>query len=297
MQETISVSRPAIPPRSARRLNPIGLLRGLLGRRASIVGAVILVPMILLAVAQPVLPITNATETDPLNRRRPPSFSHPFGTDSLGRDILSRIIAGARVSLLVAFSASGIALVVGVLVGTLSGVGGKVVDGFVMAVVDVLLSFPSLLLAIGFVAVFGAGIAQVILAIALADIPRAIRLQRALALGIAPRGFMDAARMVSARTPWLIGRHVVPNTIAPMLVVASIYAANAILVEASLSFLGLGIVPPQPSWGNMIAEGRPYLQSAWWLSVFPGIAIILAAIGLNLFADSARAGLDTRMKN
>ncbi len=297
MQETISVSRPAIPPRSARRLNPIGLLRGLLGRRASIVGAVILVPMILLAVAQPVLPITNATETDPLNRRRPPSFSHPFGTDSLGRDILSRIIAGARVSLLVAFSASGIALVVGVLVGTLSGVGGKVVDGFVMAVVDVLLSFPSLLLAIGFVAVFGAGIAQVILAIALADIPRAIRLQRALALGIAPLGFMDAARMVSARTPWLIGRHVVPNTIAPMLVVASIYAANAILVEASLSFLGLGIVPPQPSWGNMIAEGRPYLQSAWWLSVFPGIAIILAAIGLNLFADSARAGLDTRMKN
>jgi len=142
--------------------------------------------------------------------------------------------------------------------------------------------------------VFGPGLWQVILAVALADIPRAVRLQRSLALGIKNRSFIDAARMVSAPTWWIVFRHVLPNTVAGMLVVASAYAANAILAEAALSFLGLGIVPPQASWGNIISEGRRYLQEAWWICAAPGMAIVIAAVSLHLFSDGLREMLDPR---
>jgi len=142
--------------------------------------------------------------------------------------------------------------------------------------------------------VFGAGVVQVIVAIALADIPRAIRLQRSLALGIRGRSYMDAARLFSAPTWYLIVRHLLPNTIASMLVVGSTYAANAILAEAALSFLGLGITPPTPSWGNIISDGRKYLQDAWWICACPGLAIVLAAVSLHLLADGFRHTLDPR---
>jgi peptide/nickel transport system permease protein len=142
--------------------------------------------------------------------------------------------------------------------------------------------------------VFGAGVTQVIVAIAIADIPRAIRLQRSLALGIRGRSYVDAARMFSAPTWWIIVRHILPNTVAAMLVVASTYAANAILAEAALSFLGLGITPPTPSWGNIISDGRKYLQDGWWICAFPGMAIVLAAVSLHLLADGLRHTLDPR---
>jgi peptide/nickel transport system permease protein len=146
------------------------------------------------------------------------------------------------------------------------------------------------------VAVFGAGVWQVILAIAISDIPRAIRLQRSLVLSLKSRPYIDAARMAHAPTWWLLARHVIPNTLAPMLVVGSIYAANAILVEASLSFLGLGITPPSPSWGNIIREGQQYLERAWWVSTFPGIAILIVSIGLHLTADGIRERLDPSLR-
>ena len=163
-----------------------------------------------------------------------------------------------------------------------------------MTATDILLSFPGLLLAIALVAFFGAGVVQVIAAIVIADLPRAVRLQRSLALDYKSRSFIDAARMVSAPTWWILIRHVIPNAVAPMLVVASIYAANAIVVEASLSFLGLGIIPPQPSWGNLIREGQRYLLEGPWISTYPGIVLLIVAIGLHLISDGIRARLDPR---
>jgi peptide/nickel transport system permease protein len=152
-----------------------------------------------------------------------------------------------------------------------------------------------LLLVLAIVAVFGNGFTQLVLAIAVADAPRAVRLQRSLALGLRSRSYIDAARLASSPTWRILLRHVLPNTMAPMIVVASIYAANAIILEASLSFLGLGIVPPNPSWGNIINDGRAYLDNAWWISTFPGLAIALVTVGLHLFSDGIRQNLDPRL--
>jgi peptide/nickel transport system permease protein len=271
-------------------------IRKFVGHRANLIGALILLPIVLLAVTGPYLPLPDANTPDVRSALQTPSASHWFGTDKLGRDIFARVVMGARVSLLIGFSVAAIALLVGITVGMLSVFLGTKVDSVVMGITDLLLSFPSLLLAISFVAVFGAGVTQVIIAIVLADIPRAIRLQRSLALGLQSRSYIDAARIMSAPTWWIVFRHVFPNTVAPMLVVASTYAANAILAEAALSFLGLGIVPPQASWGNIISDGRRYLQEAWWICTFPGLSIVLAAIALHLMSDGMRQSLDPRLE-
>jgi peptide/nickel transport system permease protein len=227
---------------------------------------------------------------------KPPSFEHPFGTDKLGRDVFSRTLAGIQVSLKVGFSVAAIALLFGIVLGTAAGFYGRLTDRLMMGTVDIFLSFPSLLLAIGLVAVLGAGTIPVICAIALSDVPRFIRLQRSLVLSLKSRSFIDAARTVKAGQLWLMGRHIVPNTIAPLLVAASIAAANAILVEASLSFLGLGILPPAPSLGNIIKEGQSYLQQAWWISAMPGAVILMIAISLHFLSDGIRELLDPRSK-
>lgn len=297
MQYNPGQSRPI--PIGGGRLIP-GLRRpklsGFFGNKSNLAGAIILLPIIVLAFAAPYLPIQDPLKTDILSQFAAPSAAHPFGTDKLGREIFSRTLAGLRVSLIVGFSAAAIALAIGLVVGTVSGFLGKTVDTVVSAIVDLLLAFPSLLLVIGVVAVFGAGIPQVIAAIAFADAPRAIRLQRALTMGMRSRTYMDAARMANGSTLWMLRRHVLPNTIAPMVVVASMYASNAILAEAALSFLGLGIAPPQPSLGNLISEGRPYLQNAWWISTIPGLTIALVSISLHLFSDGIREQLDPRLR-
>jgi len=273
-----------------------GLLAGFVGRRRKpafshvtlVLGLAILLPMIVLGLCYPLLPLPSPTAPSPVEALQPPSLLHPFGTDRIGRDVLARTLAGARVSLLVGLTAAILAVAGGMVIGTLAGFLGRKVDGILMAVTNVFLSFPSLLLAIALVAIFGAGVWQVILAITVADLPRAVRMQRSMVLSLKTRPFMDAARMAAAPTWWLLVRHVVPNTVAPMVVVASMYAATAIVVESALSFLGLGIVPPTPSWGNLIADGRPYLREGWWISTFPGIAIVLVSISLHLLADGLR---------
>jgi len=267
-------------------------IRRLAGHKLNLLGLALLLPVVILAVAQPLLPIRPPLEVNVGAALQAPSWAHPFGTDRLGRDLLSRTLAGARISLAVGFTVAAVAVFGGVLLGTIAGFFGRFVDTAIMAVVDVLLSFPGLLLAIAMVAVFGSGLLQVIIAIAVADIPRAIRLQRSLVLGLRSRPYIDAARMASAPPSWMIVRHVIPNTLAPMLVVGSIYAANAILVEASLSFLGLGITPPTASWGNIIHDGQAYLQRAWWIATFPGLAILLVAVALHLISDGVRETLD-----
>ena len=281
-----SVSLPAL----------VGLQR-LLGHQRSIIGLSIVLPIALIALLAPVLPLPDPLATNPAQSLHAPSAEHILGTDKIGRDLLSRIVSGARTSLFVGFSVATIAVTFGILLGTLAGFMGKVFDGVIMSVVDVFLAFPGLLLAIAMVAVFGPGTWQVILAIAISDIPRAIRLQRSMVLGLKSRPYIDAARMAHAPAWWILVRHVVPNTLAPMLVAGSIYAANAILVEASLSFLGLGIKPPEPSWGNIIRDGQNYLEKAWWVSTFPGVAILIVSIGLHLTADGIRERLDPSMRS
>lgn len=266
-----------------------------IGNKNNLAGAAILLPIVLLAATAPWLPIADPLEPDIVASLAAPSVEHPFGTDKLGRDIFSRTLAGLRVSLFVGFSAAGLALAGGMIIGTIAGFMGRTVDAVISAIVDVFLAFPSLLLAIGVVAIFGPGIPQVIAALAISDIPRAIRLQRSLTLGLKSRTYMDAARMASAPTSWILVKHILPNTVAPMVVVASIYASNAILAEATLSFLGLGLVPPDPSLGNLVSEGREYLQDAWWISTIPGLVIALVSVSLHLFSDGIREHLDPRL--
>jgi peptide/nickel transport system permease protein len=272
-------------------------LKRIVGQRRNLIGLAILLPFVALALVGPYLPIQGPLEADPTAGLRAPSLDHPLGTDKIGRDVLSRVLAGARTSLFVGFVVATMAVSIGMALGTIAGFMGRLVDSLIMMVVDIFLAFPGLLLTIAMVAVFGAGMWQVILAITISDIPRTIRLQRSLVLGLKGRPYIDAARMAHAPTWWLLIKHVIPNTLAPMLVVASLYMANAILTEASLSFLGLGILPPAPSWGNVIKEGQPYIQTAWWVSTFPGLAIVVVSLGLHFVSDGVRESLDPSMRS
>ncbi len=271
-------------------------LFAILGHRRNKIGLAIIVPVVILAALAPVLPIQDPLATSPSDIFLAPSLAHPLGTDSVGRDVFSRVLSGARTSLFVGFVTAVAAISFGMVLGTVAGFMGRAVDSAVMMLTDIFLAFPGLLLTIAMVAVFGPGVWQVILAITISDIPRTIRLQRSLVLSLKSRPYIDAARMAHAPTLWLLVRHVLPNTIAPMLVVMSLYMANAILTEASLSFLGLGISPPEPSWGNIIREGQPYIQNAWWISTFPGFAIVIVSLGLHFVSDGVRESLDPSMQ-
>lgn len=268
--------------------------RKILRNRQGLIGLCILLPLIIFAMLSPNLPVQDPLKTNVSQSLQSPSLDNFFGTDKLGRDIFSRTISGMKTSMVVGFTVAAITLSFGLFFGTISGFFGGRFDRLIMGVVDIFLSFPSLLLAIGLVAIFGAGLLPVIVAIAIADIPRSIRLQRSLVLSVKSRTFIDAARMVSAPAGWLMFRHIIPNTLAPMLVAASITSANAILTEASLSFLGLGITPPEPSLGNIIREGQMYLQEAWWISTIPGLLIFVVAVCLHLLSDGIREVMDPR---
>lgn len=291
--ETVDIPIPVRRPRVSGLRLPT---EGLLANRKVQVAMVILVPILALTAFAPLLPLQAPLETNLRAIMQAPSFTHPFGTDRMGRDVLARTLAGVKVSLLVGFSVATIALVAGMILGTLAGFFGGIIDRVVMTVVDIFLAFPSLLLAIGLVAIVGTGLIPVIAAIAMADVPRFIRLQRSQVLSLRSRAFIDAARTVRASQGWMMRRHIIPNTVAPMLVAASIASANAILVEASLSFLGLGIMPPAPSLGNIIRDGQTYLQDAWWISTLPGIVILLIAFALHFLSDGAREELDPRAR-
>jgi peptide/nickel transport system permease protein len=282
------------PARSFPRTR--GKFMQFLSNQKTQIGLLILVPILVLVVLAPYLPLQKPLQTNLRAMMQLPSWTFPFGTDRMGRDVLSRTLEGVKVSLLVGFSVAAISLASGVVLGTIAGFFGRFVDRAIMTVVDILLAFPSLLLAIGLVSVVGTGIFPVIVAIAFADVPRFVRLQRSLVLGLRTRAFIDAARTMRASKTWLLFRHIVPNTIAPLLVAASIAAANAILVEASLSFLGLGIMPPEPSLGNIIRDGQTYLEQAWWISTLPGVVILAIAISLHFLSDGIRESLDPRAR-
>ncbi|MBF8437378.1 ABC transporter permease [Halanaerobiaceae bacterium Z-7014] len=226
---------------------------------------------------------------------QPPSSQHLLGTDRMGRDILTRIIYGTRISLLVGIIAVGISGLLGVIFGTLAGYYGGYVDGIIMRIVDVLLAFPSILLAIALVAVLGASLFNIMLAIGIVNWVGYARVVRGEFLSLKNKEFVSAAKAMGANTFRIIFKHMLPNCIAPIIVMATLGMAGAIITESSLSFLGLGVQPPTPSWGEMLNTGRQIIRQAWWVSTFPGIAIMLAVLSFNILGDGLRDALDPNM--
>lgn len=270
---------------------------GLLARNpTAAAAATVLLLIVLVAVFDEAVAPSGPNEISVQDRLQPPSAAHPFGTDDLGRDILSRVILGAAVSLRVGFLAVAVALVAGTLVGLLAGYYGRWVDDVLMRIMDMLFAFPAVLLAIAVLAVRGPGAGNTALAIGIVYVPVFARVTRASVLGVREEVFVRASRSVGASDWRLLTRHVLPNAAPPIIVQTSISLAFAVLAEAALSFLGLGTQPPNPSWGLMLAEGRGFIDLAWWLAFFPGMAIFLTVLCFNLLGDGLRDVLDPRQR-
>ncbi len=232
-----------------------------------------------------------------VNALNGPTLSHFFGTDEQGRDIYSRIVAGARISLIVAFYAIGMGSISGFLLGIVSGYFGGWVDLILQRMVDSMLAFPGILLALTLVAVFGGGLKAVIIAVGVVFIPGALRITRGTVLSTKQNVYVDASRVIGASNLRIMLRHILPNVLAPFLVVASVALGNAILIEASLSFLGLGVPPPYPSWGRMLSgNASQYATIAPWMVLAPGVAISILVLGFNLFGDALRDIWDPRLR-
>jgi peptide/nickel transport system permease protein len=259
-------------------------------------GAILTIALIVVALAAPLLAPFDPNAQDTFRRLEPPSRQHLLGLDDLGRDVLSRIVWGARVSLRVGFSVVILASVIGITLGAMAGYFGGGVDTVVMRITDILLAFPGILLAIALVAVLGPSLNNVILALATIGWVGYARLVRGQVLKVREMEFVTAAKALGARSPRVIVRHVLPNVINPVIVMATLGLAGAILAEAALSFLGLGVQPPTPSWGAMLTAGRRYLGLANHLAIYPGIAIMLAVMGLNFLGDGLIDALDPKYR-
>lgn len=258
-----------------------------------VVGATLLTLITLAALLAPFI-ARDPIAFEPINRLRGPSADFWLGTDSLGRDVYARMIYGARISLLVGLSVALISIISGAVIGLLAGYFSKV-DAVVMRLMDGIMAIPSILLAIALVALLGSSVKVVIIAIAIPEIPRVTRLVRAVVLSVRDLPFVEAARSNGTRVTKLLRRHILPSTIAPLIVQATYICASAILTEAGLSFLGAGTPPEFPTWGNMIASSRLYLQIAPWTIFAPGICLALVVLAVNLLGDGLRDRLDPRI--
>jgi len=227
----------------------------------------------------------------------PPSLEHPLGTDRFGRDVLSRIIYGARVSLSIAFVAVAIAITIGTILGAVAGYLGGRVDAAIMRFTDMVLAFPRLVLLIMIIALFSPSIFLIITVLGLTQWPSTARIVRGEVLSLREREFVMAARALGFGRWRIILRHLVPNVLAPVIVAATLGIGNTIVLEAGLSFLGLGVAPPTPTWGNMVADGRETLLSAWWVATFPGLTIVVTVLAFNLLGDGLRDALDPRLRS
>ena len=296
--ETLVTPNVKTKPNARPRLQSMKkALSRLFQNKFGVLGGLFLLLLVILAVFAPWLAPYNPVKQDYMSVLQPPSAKHWFGTDALGRDILSRIIYGAQVSLKAGIISVGIALVIGVPVGLISGYFKGFWDEIIiMRVTDAMLSFPSLVLALTLAAVLGAGLNNAMIAIGLVYTPSFIRLVRGEVLAQREREYVEAARS-SGISHWRIMLfHILPNAWAPIMVQATLSVAGAILAEASLSFLGLGTQPPTPSWGAMLSEGQGYLTQAPWMSIWPGVFIFLAVMSINVFGDAVRDMLDPKLK-
>jgi peptide/nickel transport system permease protein len=275
---------------------PAGLRRLLLDHPRILVGLLLLAILAVVALLAPWISPHNPIAVDADNARLPPGAGHLLGTDELGRDVLSRVFWGGRISLPVAFVAVGVGLVAGGLTGVLAGYRGGVTDLLLMRLVDAILAFPALILAIALVAALGPSLRNAMIAIGIVQIPVYARLTRAQVLQLKSLDFVTAARALGASPARIIGRHMLPNLLNPLIVQVSLSAAFGMLAEATLSFLGLSAPPPTPDWGFMISTGQSFLVNGdWWMAAGPGAAICLAVFGFNWLGDSLRDALDPRL--
>lgn len=262
----------------------------------ALVGLIIILLFLIMALAGPWLAPYDPVKVDLGSQFISPGPDHPFGTDNLGRDILSRVIAGARVSLWVGLVSVGLSMTVGVPAGLVAGYLRGAVDSFIMRLVDVFLAFPVIILAIAIMAVRGPGLTNVMIALATVYWTTYARVTRSVTLVLREEDYVLAARSLGVSDLRIMWRHILPNGIPPILVIASLGMGSAILAEAALSFLGLGIQPPEPSWGSMLSFGMQFLRDAPYLSTFPGLAIFVTVLGFNLLGDGLRDALDPRLR-
>ena len=284
----------AKPPRASRSPTWLRIKDAMRRHPTAILGAVVLAVLILMALLAPFLGTVDPQAISPIRRLRKPSETYWFGTDMLGRDVYSRVVYGARVSLAVGLSVAILATVIGLAIGLVTGF-LRWLDGIVMRVMDGLMSIPGVLLAIALMALTKASLENVIIAITVTEVPRVVRLIRSLVLTLREQPYVDAAIAAGTRTPRILLRHILPNTVAPLLVQGTYICASAMLTEAILSFLGAGTPPNIPSWGNIMAEGRSLFPIAIYLIFFPGIFLSLAVLSVNLLGDGLRDALDPRL--
>jgi peptide/nickel transport system permease protein len=284
------------------RLRPMReVVRRLLRHRGSVVGLSVILLFFVAALLAPSLSPYDPLAQNLDRRLQRPSLAHPLGTDDFGRDVLSRVMYGARISLTVGFMSVGMAVIGGLLLGLVAGLyttggWGRVLDIIIMRTGDILLAFPAVLLAIAIVTAFGPGLRNAMLAIAIIYLPRFIRIVRASTLVEKEQTYVEAAHALGTSQRRLLFRHLLPNVIPPVIVQATLGLAEAIVEAAALSFLGLGATPPTPEWGAMLSEGRSYLRLAPWVTFFPGMAIFLIVVSFNLLGDGLRDALDPRLQ-
>ena len=264
--------------------------------KQAMIGLIMLLLLIFAAVFADFLAPYDPLKQDIINRLKPPSAGHLFGTDELGRDIFSRILYGSRISLTVGLIAVGISSVAGCTLGAVAGYYGGAIDNIIMRCTDVLMAIPSILLNISIVAALGTGLQNVMIAIGISSVPAYCRIMRASLLSLKNQEFVDASRAAGAGDAHIIIQHILPNSLAPLIVQATLKIGGAILSCASMSFIGLGIVPPTPEWGAMLSTGRDFLRDAPHLTTFPGMAIMFAVFAMNLMGDGLRDALDPRLK-
>jgi peptide/nickel transport system permease protein len=300
-----SVATPVVPlaaPRPWADREWVTLLRRLVRRRTALFGMLVVLGVMLAAVFAPLVSPFDPLEQDIGQRLREPGWQdtqgrlHPLGTDHLGRDILARIVFGSRIALVVGLAAVAISGVLGMLIGLVAGYFGGRVDDFLMRLADVQLAFPFILLAIAVIGVLGPSLQNIIIVIGVSSWVVYARVVRGEVLSIREREYVQAAIALGSQHWRVLRNHVLPNTLTPWLVVATLDMARVIVIESALSFLGLGVQPPTPTWGGMLADGRVYLSTAWWLATFPGLAILVTVLGINLFGDGLRDTLDPRLK-
>lgn len=283
-------------PVAAQR-RPIGkTLKRLRSTPAFVAGALLMTLLVTVVLLAPVLTPYDPVKISPRDRLQPPSAEHPFGTDHFGRDVMSRVLHGGALSLPMGVVPVAMAAVAGVLLGLAAGYYRGWVDLVLMRIVDVWIAFPAILLAMAVVTILGTGLTNIMIALGIAWIPYYARMVRGSVLEARERVYVDAARALGSANRRIVLRHLLPNVLTPVLVMASMGIANAILAGAALNFLGLGAQAPAPEWGAILADGRQFIRQAWWLGVFPGTAIALTVLAANLLGDGLRDALDPKLK-
>lgn len=288
----LPLDRASQAPRSLWRDAVVRLLRN----PAGLLGVTIALILIFLAVGAAVIAPYSPIEQSPLDALQGPSQDHLLGTDQFGRDIFSRLLYGARVSLPVGLISVAIASLVGIPLGLIAGYFGRAVDGTIMRLMDIMLAFPGILLALTAIAILGPGLNNVMIAVGVSGVPSYARLVRGSVMQVKTNAYVEAGRAAGASNVRQMTIHILPNVLAPIIVLASLGIGTSILAASGLSFLGLGAQPPSSEWGAMLSTGRNYLELAWWITTFPGIFIVLAVLGANLIGDALQDALDPRLR-